>query len=48
MGLGPEPGQAFLVVGVLRPHHLDRHRTVDSQVGASPDLTHPPGRDEYV
>ncbi len=48
MGLGPEPGQAFLVAGVLRPHHLDRYRTVDSQVGASPDFAHPPSRDEYV
>ena len=48
MGLGPEPGQAFLVVGVLRPDHLDRHPAVDGQVCTTPDLPHPPGRDEQV
>ena len=46
--LGPEPGQAFLVVLLLGPDDLDRYPAVDGQVGATPDLTHPTGRDEHI
>ena len=48
MRLSPEPGQAVLVVGALRPDHLDRHPAVDGQVCTPPDLPHPSGRDEHV
>jgi hypothetical protein len=48
MRLGPEPGQAFLVVGVLRAEHLDRHPAVNGQIGTPPDLTHPARGDKHV
>jgi hypothetical protein len=40
-GLGAEPGQALLVVGVSRTQQFHRYRPVQHEVGATPDVAHP-------
>ena len=44
LGLGPEPGQAVRLAGVLRVQQFDRDGAAQREVGATPHLAHATGR----